>query len=212
MATGTARYGCRISGSSGKRCSISTAATPVQFSDLSTGVPSSWSWDFGDGATSTLRNPSHVYASPGTYTATLTAWNACGVGAPHQATVEILTSPTASFTHDGPKCATQPVQLTDTSTGGATSWLWSFGDGTTSTLRNPTHAWAVAGNYTVTLTASNTCGAGPVFQATVSISGAAVVAGFSSTSGCAGGQAVQCANLALGLDETAGLTAPVPVV
>jgi formylglycine-generating enzyme required for sulfatase activity len=51
---------------------------PVQFSDTSTGNPTSWSWSFGDGGTSTLKNPIHVYATDGTFTVTLTAANASG--------------------------------------------------------------------------------------------------------------------------------------
>ena len=39
----------------------------------------SWLWDFGDGQTSTLQNPSHVYATPGSYTVTLTVTNSDGV-------------------------------------------------------------------------------------------------------------------------------------
>ncbi len=52
----------------------------VQFTDLSTGAPSSWSWAFGDSQTSTLRNPGHLYSSPGRYTVTLTAANTHGTG------------------------------------------------------------------------------------------------------------------------------------
>jgi PKD repeat protein len=55
-----------------------TAPLDVQFTDTSTGSPTSWSWTFGDGGTSTLRNPSHQYTAPGTYTVTLTATDANG--------------------------------------------------------------------------------------------------------------------------------------
>jgi PKD repeat protein len=48
------------------------AGQPVQFTDASTGNPTTWSWDFGDGGSSTARNPSHTYAQTGTYTVTLT--------------------------------------------------------------------------------------------------------------------------------------------
>jgi len=50
----------------------------VDFTDLSTGNPTSWSWDFGDGGASTEENPSHIYTDPGTYTVILTASNSCG--------------------------------------------------------------------------------------------------------------------------------------
>jgi len=52
--------------------------TPVQFRDESTNVPTSWLWNFGDGTTSTLQNPTHAYAAPGRYVVTLTATNAVG--------------------------------------------------------------------------------------------------------------------------------------
>ena len=54
--------------------------TPIAFTDRSTGAPSAWQWSFGDGGTSTLQHPAHVYGAPGTYTVTLTAWNAAGSG------------------------------------------------------------------------------------------------------------------------------------
>ncbi|MEO1436483.1 MAG: PKD domain-containing protein, partial [Bacteroidota bacterium] len=50
----------------------------VNFTDLSTGNPTSWSWDFGDGNTSTLQNPTHTYGGPGNYTVCLTVANDCG--------------------------------------------------------------------------------------------------------------------------------------
>ena len=55
-----------------------TAPLNVQFTDTSTGNPTSWSWTFGDGGTSTARNPSHAYADPGTYTVALTVSNSQG--------------------------------------------------------------------------------------------------------------------------------------
>ncbi len=54
------------------------APLTVAFTDLSSNTPTSWSWDFGDGATSTAQNPSHTYGTPGTYTVSLTAANSNG--------------------------------------------------------------------------------------------------------------------------------------
>ncbi|HEU5205279.1 MAG TPA: S8 family serine peptidase [Candidatus Limnocylindrales bacterium] len=54
------------------------APLAVQFSDTSTGSPTSWSWNFGDGGTSNAQNPSHTYTTAGVYDVTLTATNASG--------------------------------------------------------------------------------------------------------------------------------------
>jgi PKD repeat protein len=60
--------------------SPTTGSTPlaVSFTDSSSGNPTDWSWDFGDGTTSTAQNPNHTYTSPGTYTVSLTASNLAG--------------------------------------------------------------------------------------------------------------------------------------
>jgi formylglycine-generating enzyme required for sulfatase activity len=50
----------------------------VQFTDTSAENPTSWSWDFGDGATSSIENPTHAFTAYGSYTVTLTAANAAG--------------------------------------------------------------------------------------------------------------------------------------
>ncbi|MBI2966910.1 MAG: M4 family metallopeptidase [Bacteroidetes bacterium] len=66
--------------------------------------------------------------------------------------------PVANFTSDVISTCTGAVQFSDLSTNGATSWLWNFGDGGTSTLQNPSYAYASNGSYTVTLTATNSYG------------------------------------------------------
>jgi len=50
----------------------------VQFYDRSTGYPTSWTWNFGDVSTSTLKNPVHVFSAAGNYTVSLSATNAQG--------------------------------------------------------------------------------------------------------------------------------------
>lgn len=68
-------------------------------------------------------------------------------------------APVAAFTYTpAAPGVDQVVTFTDTSTNSPTSWAWNFGDGATSTVQNPTHAYAAAGTYTVSLTATNAGG------------------------------------------------------
>lgn len=70
--------------------------TTVQFHDTSAPEPTTWHWDFGDGATSTQQSPEHTYAQAGTYTVTLTAGNAGGsTSVSRQVTVSQPASPVA---------------------------------------------------------------------------------------------------------------------
>ncbi|MGD0080838.1 MAG: PKD domain-containing protein [Methanoregula sp.] len=137
------------------------APLPVQFTDQSTGTPTSWFWDFGDGANSTDQNPAHTYAS-GIYTVNLTVSNAAGnstkVSGNYITAFASQNPPVALFTANVTQgAAPLPVQFTDQSTGGPTSWFWDFGDGANSTDQNPAHTYA-SGIYTVTLTVSNAAG------------------------------------------------------
>lgn len=68
----------------------------VSFTDLSGGNPTGWNWNFGDGNTSTQQNPSHVYASAGTYTVTLVASNGAGSSTPQTSTIVVTSGVTYS--------------------------------------------------------------------------------------------------------------------
>jgi len=136
----------------------------VQFTDQSSGSPTTWSWTFGDGETSTIRNPTHTYSMPGTYTVSLTVTNNGGSDTATRTNYITVTSapitpPVADFTANvttGPAPLT--VQFTDLSTNDPTSWSWDFGDGETSTTPGPVHTYTTAGTYTVTLIVSNAAG------------------------------------------------------
>jgi len=116
-----------------------------------------WLWDFGDGETSSERNPAHRYKNPGTYTVTLKVIGPGGWNTKTKQNYITLTMPSvpmADFigkprTGDGPLV----VQFTDNSSGHIESRLWNFGDGTTSTEQNPTHTYMYKniGNFTVSL-------------------------------------------------------------
>ncbi len=130
----------------------------VAFLDASTGSPTSWSWDFGDGSSSTAQNPRHTYAAAGTYNVTLTVANSAGSSSKTKlVTVSQGDPPVADFAFQATGLS---VAFADQSTGNPTSWSWDFGDGSKSTQQNPSHTYAKAGTYAVVLTASNAAGSG----------------------------------------------------
>jgi len=135
----------------------------VIFTDSSTGSPTSWKWNFGDGATSTEQNPAHTYSTQGNYTVALTVSNSAGnntVTKTGYITVGTTSSkPVVSF-WGSPRIGNAPLSVTfkDNTSGSPTAWNWSFGDGTFSTVQNPKHTYSAAGNYIVKLTATNAAG------------------------------------------------------
>jgi len=140
-------------------------------SDTSTGA-TSWSWNFGDGGTSTLQNPAHIYSAPGTYTIQLTA-NGQSF-ASRTVTVSSGVASDFSFSPSNPTTQTN-ITFTDRSSGNITSWFWNFGDGTSSPLQNPVKRYSVGGNYPVTLTVSTATGLQSVNSHTVSVTTATPV-------------------------------------
>ena len=96
-----------------------TAPLAVQFTDTSTGSPTSWSWTFGDGTTSTLRNPSHTYNAAGTYTVSLTVRNAAGQSdtETRAGMISVLSAPTPTVAGISPASAARGATGTYTVTG-----------------------------------------------------------------------------------------------
>ena len=138
-----------------------TGPLSVSFTDESSGQPTSWAWDFGDGGSSTEQNPTYLYSTPGTYTVSLTVSNSSGSDTQTRnsyVTVFIPPSPTADFSAT-PTSGFTPltVQFSDLSSHAAT-WLWDFGDGNSSTEQNPSHIYTTAGTYEVSLTVTNSQG------------------------------------------------------
>ena len=137
--------------------------TDIQF-DYNDDVTSKvFSWDFGDGSTSTQPHTSHQYGTPGDYTVSLNidltypTGHVCSSDSTTVLTVDPLPSP--DFTADVLEgCLPVEVQFQDQSVDvapGAT-YEWSFGDGNTSGQQNPANVYSTAGLFTVTLTVHNT--------------------------------------------------------
>lgn len=123
-----------------------------------------FSWDFGDGSTSTEVNPTHLYTSAGTYTIKMIAIDSstCNIIDSASFTITVSPNPTASFTYSPIQAQENtPFTFTNTSTG-ATSYLWDFGDGERlATIRRDTlvsYIYNASGDYQVCLKATNDYG------------------------------------------------------
>lgn len=131
-----------------------TEGQNTHFFDDSTGNPDSWVWDFGDGIQSSLQNPDHVYQDPGLYIVDLTIFrgsDSAQNSIQKAVNVQTVLFPEFSWTPEAP-LPSEEVSLINQSTGGADTFFWDFGDGSTSTQENPTHIWELRGAYEVSLT------------------------------------------------------------
>ena len=136
----------------------------VSFTDLSTGNPTQWRWDLGNGTISFLKNPSTTYLTPGQYSITLVIHDANGNSDSITKTqyINIFAIPVANFSATPLSgCIPLTVQFTDLSIASGssiTAWLWDFGDGNTGSTQNPSHTYTSAGNYNVTLRVTTASG------------------------------------------------------
>jgi PKD repeat protein len=174
------------------------AGATVNFTDLSSGSPSSWSWNFGDPGsgpsnTSSQQNPSHLFSASGHYSVQLSV--ASGNGSNQVAKTVTVSAPGSfpvaafGFSPSAPS-AGATVVFVDQSSGVPTSWAWNFGDpgsgfANSSSFENPTHVYANPGNYVAKLTASNSLGSNSV-SVLVSVLG--------STAGCTPNSTTLCLN------------------
>ena len=132
----------------------------VVFTDMTTSGAGSWRWDFGDGSSASVQNPAHTYTKPGIYTVTLSVTNEFGSEQITQSSlINAGVVPDAEFiaeTRQGDPPLT--VRFRDFSAGRPLAWLWDFGDGTTSTEKDPVHTYTKEGYYTTSLHIANAFG------------------------------------------------------
>lgn len=108
----------------------------------------------------TTGNPGTIVSSGGSLTLVLSSDQAvshAGFDISYECT-QITMPPEANFSYTPEETCFGEVHFSDLTTNGASSWLWDFGDGNTSTDQNPVHTYAMSGNYTVSLTATNSFG------------------------------------------------------
>nr|WP_319537571.1 PKD domain-containing protein [uncultured Methanospirillum sp.] len=147
------------------------APLTVFFVDSSSGAPSDWRWDFGDGSTGEGRQIIHTYLQPGKYTVSMTVFDESGsdtstlpdaifvVNNPFYSSIPVVPGIKPSFMADfkvSTRSGTTPlqVQFTDLSSGDPTAWKWEFGDGDTDSVQNPVHIYTKPGTYPVSLSIS----------------------------------------------------------
>lgn len=143
-----------------------TAGQTVSFTDVSSGSPTSWLWSFGDGQSSTARNPTHVFTSRGVFNVSLTATNASGSNAKTASiTVSSASAPVITYFGANPPAVDvgQQTTLTWTSTGG-TSAAIDQGIGSVPTSGSKTIAPSIGVPYKLTVT-----GPGGSVSATVTV-------------------------------------------
>jgi PKD repeat protein len=132
----------------------------ARFTNTSTGA-TSYSWDLGNGITSSSTDVSASYTSAGSYTVTLTAYGG-GLHSTYSTVIRIYGKPIVSFSaNDTAVCENAPVTFTSTSVSnawGGISYIWNFGDGRSSTAASPVYAYPASGFYNVTLFAANSKG------------------------------------------------------
>ncbi|MGC8866449.1 MAG: PKD domain-containing protein [Bacteroidales bacterium] len=163
------------------------ADSTMSFFDQTPGPISQWLWDFGDGNTSNLQNPIHTYASAGNYTVSLTVNDGHGCQNQTSQLLVLFAKPTAAFSAST-ACLGSPTQFTDqsfTNSGNITSWMWNFGDGSQSSLQNPSYTYTSPGTYLATLIVTNSLGCADSVTLPVQVL-SLPTAGFTFTNACMG--------------------------
>ncbi|MEW6051131.1 MAG: PKD domain-containing protein [Candidatus Zixiibacteriota bacterium] len=138
---------------------VGTAPLSVTFTASASGgrAPYTYSWQFGDQSTSTLQNPTHVYSQAGVYTARLTVTDANSATCTKTISITAVPPGLTCTVSANPTSGPAPLQVTfhSTVTGGTAPYhyAWTFGDGDTSLVANPTHTYTRRGTYTVNFAA-----------------------------------------------------------
>lgn len=138
---------------------------PLQFTYVEKNIGETvtkWAYDFGDGTTSTVKDPSHVFNKTGIYKVKLILESKIGCASlVFEKSISVIDPFNPSFETQSPFCVNNSVKFADltTSTDGFSSWQWDFGDGGNSSLQNPNHTFTKSGNYNVklTLTSKTSC-------------------------------------------------------
>jgi PKD repeat protein len=168
--------------------------TPTTFTDLSTASPNTiinWYWEFGDGGTSFIQNPTHVFPHDGIFYVSLTSTSDAGCSKTTTLPIIVISTPIVNFVPIN-GCNGVPINFSDKSIcnyGNIDYWLWDFDDPTSaqnsSNLQNPIHTFNAPGSYHVVLTVKNLGECTNSISRTITIKGAPNV-DFTYTNTCEG--------------------------
>lgn len=163
---------------------LGVAALTVAFSGQGStdadGTIVSYAWDFGNGTTSTAVNPSCTYTTAGTYIAVLTVTDNDGLAGSASVTITVTApaniAPTAvASANTASGLAPLPIAFSSAGSfdadGSIASYLWTFGDGTSSTVASPSKTYSIPGNYTAVLKVTDNAGASASASLAVSVAG-----------------------------------------
>ncbi|MGB3948758.1 MAG: PKD domain-containing protein [Bacteroidia bacterium] len=139
------------------------SALTVSFVDSSYGstTATNWTWNFGDGTTSNMQNPTHTYLQAGTYIVCLSAYTPftnCQSTYCDSIVVGNSGNCFAGFTFAVDTLNPNKVMFADSSSVGIVNWQWDFGDATTANTQNSLHIYANSGYYSVCLTTTDAQG------------------------------------------------------
>jgi len=148
------------------------------------------SWDFGDGNTSNIHNPQHLYSLAGTYNVSLTVFDTNGCTESINHNIIVKSKPLVNFTNTS-SCIGDTTLFTDISNSVSpiTSRFWNFSDGNNSTQTNPSHLYNYPGNYLVKLVINSSNGCADSITRTIIVDSLPEV-NFTSNLVCRGGQTV----------------------
>ncbi|MBE9481158.1 MAG: PKD domain-containing protein [Bacteroidetes bacterium] len=127
--------------------------SPTYFYGTSGGNIVSWAWDFGDGGSSSIQEPIHLYLFTGTFNVSLTVTDVNGCDTTLIQQVNVVDIPDVDFTvNPNPTCLNEPTTFTGTSASSIISWDWDFGDGYTANTQIAVHSYENSGIFNVVLT------------------------------------------------------------
>ncbi len=141
----------------------------TSFVDSTLYNPISWKWQFGDGDSSSIQNPVHLYGNDTLYRVTLAVENTFGCISTGTNITVVHTQPVAGF-FTSAACAKKVTSFFDTTSGNPIKWYWDFGDGGLDSVKNPQHIFALGGNYTIMLAVENSSGCTDTLYRTIVIS------------------------------------------